>query len=108
MVLHGVGNGSFLLTDCLLTFWCAFATTPFYRKHHEELAEDARYTLVYQGLYLNHQCSDADTGIILDVSVTGGNGQDCECYVERYAYLKNEKHYPIRSTGLDSGYVSVD
>ena len=54
--------------------------------------------------YLNHQCSDADTGIILDVSVTGGDVQDCECCVERYAYLKNEKHYPIRSAGLDSGY----
>ena len=57
--------------------------------------------------YLNHQCSDADTGIILDVSVTGGDVQDCECCVERYAYLKNEKHYPIRSAGLDSGYDTI-
>ena len=32
MVLHGVGNGSFLLTDYPLTFWCSFATVPFYRK----------------------------------------------------------------------------
>lgn len=57
--------------------------------------------------YLNHQCSDADTGIILDVSVTGGDVQDCECCVERYAYLKNEKHYPIQSAGLDSGYDTI-
>ena len=57
--------------------------------------------------YLNHQCSDADTGIILDVSVTGGDVQDCECCVERYAYLKDEKHYPIRSAGLDSGYDTI-
>lgn len=41
--------------------------------------------------YLSHQCSDADTGIILDVSVTGGDIQDCECCVERYEYLKNTK-----------------
>lgn len=57
--------------------------------------------------YLNHQCSDADTGIILDVSVTGGDVQDCECYVDRYAYLKNEMHYPIKSAGLDSGYDTI-
>lgn len=57
--------------------------------------------------YLNHQCSDADTGIILDVSVTGGDVQDCECCVDRYAYLKNEMHYPIKSAGLDSGYDTI-
>ena len=57
--------------------------------------------------YLDHQCSDADTGIILDVSVTGGDVQDCECCVERYAYLKNEKHYPIQSAGMDSGYDTI-
>lgn len=44
--------------------------------------------------YLNHQCSDADTGIILDVSVTGGDVQDCECCVERYAYLKKRSTTP--------------
>lgn len=57
--------------------------------------------------YLNHQCSDAETGIILDVSVTGGDVQDCECCVKRYAYLKNEKHYPVQSAGLDSGYDTI-
>ena len=57
--------------------------------------------------YLDHQCSDADTGIILDVSVTGGDVQDCECCVERYKYLKEDKHYPIQSAGLDSGYDTI-
>lgn len=57
--------------------------------------------------YLDHQCSDADTGIILDVSVTGGDVQDCECCVERYRYLKEEQHYPIRFAGLDSGYDTI-
>lgn len=57
--------------------------------------------------YLDHQCSDADTGIILDVSVTPGNVQDCTCCVERYAYLKREKHYPITNAGLDSGYDTI-
>ena len=54
--------------------------------------------------YLSHQCSDADTGIILDVSVTGGDAQDCECCVERYEYLKHDRKYPIKTAGLDSGY----
>lgn len=57
--------------------------------------------------YLAHQCSDADTGIILDVAVTGGDIQDCECCVERYEYLKNQKNYPIQAAGLDSGYDTI-
>ena len=57
--------------------------------------------------YLSHQCSDADTGIILDVSVTGGDVQDSECCVERYEYLKHEKKYPIQNAGLDSGYDTI-
>ena len=57
--------------------------------------------------YLNHQCSDADTGIILDVFVTGGDVQDCECCVERMEYLKKEKGYAIREAGLDSGYDTI-
>ena len=57
--------------------------------------------------YLDHQCSDADTGIILDVFVTGGNVQDCECCTERFQYLKEKKGYPIREAGLDSGYDTI-
>ena len=58
--------------------------------------------------YLNHQCSDLDTGIILDVFVTGGDVQDCECCTERFAYLKNQKRYPVRAAGLDSGYDTIE
>lgn len=57
--------------------------------------------------YLAHECSDADTGTILDVHVTGGDTQDCECCVERYEYLKTKKQYPIQSAGLDSGYDTI-
>lgn len=57
--------------------------------------------------YLSHQCSDADTGIILDVHVTGGDVQDCECCVERYEYLKKKRRYPIQTAGLDSGYDTI-
>lgn len=57
--------------------------------------------------YLSHQCSDADTGIILDVSVTGGDIQDCECCVERFEYLKNDRNYPVKAAGLDSGYDTI-
>ena len=51
--------------------------------------------------YLDHQCSDADTGIILDVFVTGGDVQDCECCTERFQYLKEKKG--ISDSGGGSG-----
>lgn len=57
--------------------------------------------------YLVHQCSDADTGIILNVNVTSGDVQDCECCVNEYKYLKETMRLPIRAAGLDSGYDTI-
>ena len=57
--------------------------------------------------YLDHQCSDADTGIILDVFVTGGDAQDHECCVERLTYLKDGMGLPVKAAGLDSGYDTI-
>lgn len=56
--------------------------------------------------YLAHQCSDADTGIILDVEVTAGDLQDCECCVERFAYLKS-RHMPVKRAAMDKGYDTI-
>lgn len=57
--------------------------------------------------YLNHQCSDTDSGVILDVFVTGGDVSDCECCVERFEYLKNKMRFPVKTAGLDSGYDTI-
>ena len=57
--------------------------------------------------YLVHQCSDADTGIILNVNVTSGDIQDCECCVNEYKYLKETMKLPIKTAGLDSGYDTI-
>ena len=57
--------------------------------------------------YLDHQCSDADTGVILDVFVTGGDVQDHECCVERFAYLKDGMGLPVKRAGLDTGYDTI-
>lgn len=57
--------------------------------------------------YLSHQCSDANSGVILDVDVTGGDVPDCECCVERYKYLKHILKLPIKAAGLDSGYDTI-
>lgn len=56
--------------------------------------------------YLAHQCSDADTGIIVDVEVTGGDLQDCECCVERFEYMK-QKGLPIKRAALDKAYDTI-
>ena len=57
--------------------------------------------------YLAHQCSDADTGIILRVSVTGGDVQDCERCVDEYKYLKEVMKLPVKAAGLDGGYDTI-
>ena len=57
--------------------------------------------------YLDHQCSDTDSGIILDVFVTGGDVQDCECCVERFEYLRNKMGFAVKTAGLDSGYDTI-
>lgn len=57
--------------------------------------------------YLAHQCSDANTGIILNVNVTGGDVQDCEFCVEEYKYLKEKMKLPVKNAGLDSGYDTI-
>lgn len=56
--------------------------------------------------YLTHQCSDADTGIIIDVAVTSGDVQDCECCVERFEYMK-QKGMPIKRAALDKAYDTI-
>lgn len=56
--------------------------------------------------YLAHQSSDADTGIILDVEVTSGDIQDCECCVERFAHLK-QRHIPVKRAAMDKAYDTI-
>lgn len=56
--------------------------------------------------YLAHQSSDADTGIILDVEVTSGDIQDCECCVERFAHLK-QRRIPVKRAAMDKGYDTI-
>lgn len=56
--------------------------------------------------YLAHQCSDADTGIIVDVAVTSGDTHDSKCCVERFEYLRRQR-FPVKRAAMDKGYDTM-
>jgi len=58
--------------------------------------------------YLNHQSTDAKSGIITDVFVTPGNVNDNVPYVGRIKHQKGKLGLPIKEVGADKGYDFVE
>lgn len=54
--------------------------------------------------YLSHQSLDAAHGIVVDVAVTPGNGNDSEPYLGRIEYIRDHLGLDIKAAGADSAY----
>jgi|GEM_PF-1514008 len=54
--------------------------------------------------YLSHQSVDAAHGIVVDVTVTPGNTNDFEPYLERIEYMREQLGLPIQTAGADGAY----
>lgn len=56
--------------------------------------------------YLSHQSVEAAHRIVVDMTVTPGNANDSEPYLERIEYMRNHLGLDIKKTGADSSYGS--